>query len=338
MNKGLDVYLKHYDNLLILGDLNSDLKDGCLNAFSNVNNLKSLNKEPTCFKNPNNPSCIDLFLTNRSRYFQNTSTIETGISDFHKLVVTVLKMFYKKQKPKIIQCRDYRTFNEQLFRIELDKELAKIDLNNAELAEFHNEFLSVLNKHAPIKYKYIRANNSSYMTKSLRKEIMLRSRLRNKFLKTKTEESKQLYNKQRNLCVTLLRKAKRSYFSELDNRVLKDNRKFWKTVNPLFSEKAYQKESITIISKDTEETITKNEELAETFNSFFSSMVDNLKIEYDINRQANVFTHPVPVLRAIETFKYHPSILKIKEFMTNEGMSFSSGYTTQEKLTRHCKT
>ena len=145
------------------------------------------------------------------------------------------------------------------------------------------------------------------MTKSLRKEIMLRSRLRNKFLKTKTEESKQLYNKQRNLCVTLLRKTKRNYFAELDNRIFK-NRKFWKTVHPLFSEKAYQKESITIISKDTEEIITENEELAETFNSF-SSTVDNLKIEYDINRQSNVSTHPDPVLRVIETFKYHPSIL-----------------------------
>ena len=103
-----------------------------MNDFSNVNNLKSLSKEPTCFKN--NPSCIDLFLTNRSRYFQNTPTIETGISDFHKLIVTVLKMFCKKQKPKIIQYRNYKTFNEQLFRIELDKELAKINLNNAELA------------------------------------------------------------------------------------------------------------------------------------------------------------------------------------------------------------
>ena len=59
--------------------------------------------------------------------------IETGISDFHKLVVTVLKMFFKMQKPKFIQCRNYKTFNEQLFKIELDKELAKIDLNNAEL-------------------------------------------------------------------------------------------------------------------------------------------------------------------------------------------------------------
>ena len=135
MNKGLDVYLKH-DNLLILGDLNSDLKDGCLNAFSNVNNLKSLNKEPTCFKNPNNPSCIDLFLTNRSRYFQNTSTIETGISDFHKLVVTVLKMFYKKQKPKTIQYKNYKTFNAQLPRIELEKNLAKIDLNNTTLNSY----------------------------------------------------------------------------------------------------------------------------------------------------------------------------------------------------------
>ena len=67
------------------------------------------------------------------------------------------------------------------------------------------------------------------MTKSLRKEIMLRSRLR---------------NKQRNLCVTLLRKAKRNYLAEIDNRILKDNRKFRKTVNPLFSEKAYQKEPL----------------------------------------------------------------------------------------------
>ena len=164
------------------------------------------------------------------------------------------------------------------------------------LVEFHNESLSVLNKHAPTKYKYMLANNSSHKTKRLRKEIMLRYRLRNKFLKTKTEESNKLYNKQRNLCVTFLYKAKRIYFAELDNRILKDNRKFWQTVNPLFLEKAYQKESITRISKDTEGTITKSEELAETFDSFFSSMVDNLKIHYNINRQSNVSTHPDPVL------------------------------------------
>ena len=64
---------------------------------------------------------------------------------------------------------------------------------------------------------------------------MLRSRLRKKFLKNKTEEeSKQLHNKQRNPYVTFSLKAKRYYFAELDNRISKDNRNFWKTVNPLF--------------------------------------------------------------------------------------------------------
>ena len=60
-------------------------------------------------------------------------------------------------------------------------------------------------------------------------------------------------------------------------------------------------------------------------------MVDNLKIEYDINRHANLSTHPDPVMRAIETFKYYPRILKTKEFMTVKGMPFSFGYTTQDK-------
>ena len=160
---------------------------------------------------------------------------------------------------------------------------------------------------------------------------MLHSRLRNKLLKTKTEESKQQYDKQQNFCVNFLRKAKRNYFADLDNRILKDNRKIWKTVKPLFSGKVYQKESITIISKDTEKSIYKNEERAKTFHSLFSSMVDNLKIENDINRQANVSTHLDLVLRVIETFKYHPSTLKMKEFMTDKGIKFSFNYTTEEE-------
>ena len=42
-------------------------------------------------------------------------------------------------------------------------------------------------------------------------------------------------------------------------------------------------------------------------------MVDNLTVEYDIDMQSNVSAHPDPVLQAIETLKYHPSILRIKQ-------------------------
>ena len=66
-----------------------------------------------------------------------------------------------------------------------------------------------LDKHAPIKTKYIRANNSAFMTKDLRAAIMQRSKLRQKNLKERTNNSKHLCNMQRNLCVSLLRKTER---------------------------------------------------------------------------------------------------------------------------------
>ena len=96
LGKGLDNYIGNYDNILLLGDFNSEFSEPCFNVFCDNYNFKNLLKEPTCYKIPDNTSCIDLFLTNRLRSFQCTTTIETGISDFHKLVVTVLKIFNKK--------------------------------------------------------------------------------------------------------------------------------------------------------------------------------------------------------------------------------------------------
>ena len=103
-------------------DLNSEVSENCLNGFCSVNSLKTLNRAPTCFENPNNPSCIDLFLTNRQQCFQQTCAIETGISDFRKMVVTVMKTHYKKQKSKTIQYRNYKHFHEQSFNFELNNE------------------------------------------------------------------------------------------------------------------------------------------------------------------------------------------------------------------------
>ena len=105
LGKGLDTYISQYDNIILLGDLNIESSNPVLNDFCNVYNFFCLVKEPTCFKNPYSPSCIDCFLTNCTRSFQNTVIIERGISGFHKKVITVLKVFYKKQKPRIIQYR-----------------------------------------------------------------------------------------------------------------------------------------------------------------------------------------------------------------------------------------
>ena len=66
----------------------------------------NLANEKTCFKSKNKPSCIDLFIKNYSNSFQNTSTMATRLSDFHKNVVTVLKTTFPKSKPRVITYRD----------------------------------------------------------------------------------------------------------------------------------------------------------------------------------------------------------------------------------------
>ena len=67
--------------------------------------------------------------------------------------------------------------DNQVLQRELDNELLKIDLNNADLSEFTEIFLSILDKHAPKEQKFLRANNSNFLTKNLRKAIMKRSNI-----------------------------------------------------------------------------------------------------------------------------------------------------------------
>ena len=119
-----------------------------MSNFLNTYYLKIIVKQKTCFKNPDRPSCIDLILTNSYRSFKDTE-----LSDFHTLVVTVLKLYFPKQKPNIQTFRDYKRFPNDLFRSKLDFELSKLDVCNLEFENFSSIFIEVLNKHALMKKK-----------------------------------------------------------------------------------------------------------------------------------------------------------------------------------------
>ena len=85
--------------------------------------LNNLVKDRTCFKSVVNPSCVDLFLTNCTKSFQNTNVVSTGLSDCHKMIVTVLKTTFEKKKPKEIIYRCYKKFDKLFFREELRRKL-----------------------------------------------------------------------------------------------------------------------------------------------------------------------------------------------------------------------
>ena len=193
-----------------------------MKAFCNQYKVKSLNKEHTCFKNFNKPSSIDLFLTKFSKCFEVCLTLETGLSDFHKLIVTKMKTKHEHFPPKIVNYRDYKNFETKTLKDRLELTLE----NTTSFEELEKIFMDLLNKLASLKCKFLRANHSKFMMKELSKAIMLRTRFRRQFLKMKTPEANGKYNKQRNICVSLIRKAKRNYYESLDLNNICDNKKF----------------------------------------------------------------------------------------------------------------
>ena len=92
----IDTKLHKYENLLLLGDFNAVSSDHAFNEFCHTYHLKNLISEPTCFKNALNPSSIDVILTNRKSCFHDSKAIETGLSDHHKMILSVLKSNFEK--------------------------------------------------------------------------------------------------------------------------------------------------------------------------------------------------------------------------------------------------
>ena len=311
MGKNLDHYAPLYDNFILLGDFNSEVTDDAMLEFCEIFNLKNLVKTPTCYKNPENPSCIDLILTNRIKSFQDTTVIETGLSDFHKLTITVLKTFFRKQPPTIISYRNYKTFSQLKFRDEIDRIFSTCDIINMSNDEFVNIFMDIFNRHAPLKFRYIRANDSPFMTNQLRKAIMLRSSFKNKFNKNRTTQNHLAYKRQRNVCTSLLRRTKKVYYENLDPAVITDNKKFWKAVKPYISDKVLTSDNIILIDKD--EICEDDKNVANIFNDFFSTVVKNLNIPNIGDHLKQDVCESVSVDQAIKQYEMHPSILKIKE-------------------------
>ena len=93
-------------------------------------------------------TCIDLFLTNSPHSFQNTMTISTGLSDFHKMIITVLKSSFIKLKAKEMYCGDYKECQYQFFQGKLTLSLDRI---NKGFDSFEYTFMKTLNRHAPMK-------------------------------------------------------------------------------------------------------------------------------------------------------------------------------------------
>ena len=169
---------------------------------------------------------------------------------------------------------------------------------------------NILDRHAPRKQRHIRANQKPFMNKELHMAIMHRSKLRNRYLKDKTDKNRKKCNKQRNYCVGLSRKTKQEYYENLDITKITDNKTFWKTVGPYFRERFCDAQKITLIEND--DIVTEDAKTCEIFNDFFSNIVKNLNLKIDESHLTDSEHIHDPVDRAIFKYQNHPSIINIK--------------------------
>ena len=181
------------------------------------------------------------------------------------MTLAVLKSSFAKQKPRILSYCNYRFFDNTLFRDQVLNKLrdANLQISDKGLNYFKETFVSDLNTIAPLKNRFIRANQAPFINKETQGGVMVRPKLRKKFLKSRSESDKKAYNKQRNKCVSLLRKTRKAYYSNVNVKDVVGNKKFWKTVKSFFSDKLNNFENISLIEKGT--LLTYDFEIAETF-------------------------------------------------------------------------
>ena len=227
----LDHYLTIYEDFVIMGDFNVNESNPVMETFLNQHNYKNIIKNKTCYKSLEG-SCIDLIITSRPSLHQFSQVFETGMSDHHSVIYTMLKSTYTRLEPNILRNRSYKDFYEECFLQDLQHGLS----NNGNCSDFNNEFKEILNHHAPIKQTKVCGNTKPHINKALRKEIMKRSRLENKANKSGKEDDKRLYKIQRNKVTKLNNKLKKTYFKQ---KLPKGNnvKDFWNYCKSYFTNK-----------------------------------------------------------------------------------------------------
>ena len=109
---------------------------------------------------------IDLILTNKPSFLNKTLVSETGLSDYHKMITKVFKFHFFRLRTKVITYRNYKMFHEEKFLNDLKE--TNIITNkkdpNQNYQSLTKTFLTSVNKHAPLKKKFVRRNQVPFMT------------------------------------------------------------------------------------------------------------------------------------------------------------------------------
>ena len=323
----LDKCYMECKSVYILGDLNINFLNlpGLVNQFMNQYGLTNLVEGHTCYKNAQNPSLIDVFLSNTPARISAHLNVSVGISDFHNLICAATRIHAPIQMKRKITYRSFKKFNEQKFNDDLEKVPLHVcnvfdDIDDV-MWSFNHLLSEVVDAHAPVKTKLLKKPQLPYMNGQLRKAINVKGMLRRKFNKCNDQINWDRYRKQRNLVTSLKRKSLKEYFNQRCNKPA-NGKQFWNTVRPFMSDNQKANSSISLLEHDT--IISKPSEVCEILNEHFINIANDLSEPIDVMGKS--------VNAVLEFYKNHPSIVNIKAADNDNDVRFKFSKVTPDEV------
>jgi hypothetical protein len=303
-----------HQNILLLGDMNYDCmvptKCRPLKTIMEEYALDNVIKKPT-FLSQHGASLIDVGLTNCRNRFAEAQTTDIGLSDGHLMITAPLKTHLPRLPAKKITYRSFKEFSPEQYASDVAHipfAVAEIFDDPSDIQWIQNKLITeILDDHAPLKKKTIRATQPPFLNTKLRKAIFNKTRLRHKLEQGKCRWED--YRKQRNATTAIRRKSIKTYFKERCNGGPK-RQNFWRTVKPLTSNTTKTGNNITL--KNGNDLITEHHVVAELFNEHFTHIADDiganagpLSTDYDKTMDF--------VKASNEAHTEHPSVIRIRE-------------------------
>lgn len=271
---------KLYDNVIkkadvesiFLGDLNLNmLQPSCiLHELCDRYNLHQMVKDTTCRKS-SKETLIDVILVSNTSLFKTTFAKDINLSDYHLLVGVVMRKFAPPPKVEYRYIRmyskiDYEQASKEVRSLNLlDKVYLCADANE-KFETINSSLAEIMDKLAPRKRVKIKQNRLPVMTGVLRKAILNRNMLRNRYFKSRSKVNFAQYRKARNTVISIKRTELKEHLKSKCQGANR-NKNFWATMKPYFSKKMKTRSEIMLCENG--EIITDRNKLCSIFNEYF---------------------------------------------------------------------
>ena len=283
-SRQIEMSLSSNNEIYLMGDFNIDIKAGKLSNTKwkhviQTNDLHQLIDEPTRVT-AHPETIIDHLYTTTPESVKDIHIPKVAVSDHYPIQFTRLtgKSHIKRQQHTIIHYRSFNNFNEEQFLSDLSDNMSSLDVspNDSDLNfnNFINSFMTIFEKHAPMKTKRVKNENQPEW---FNEHIKSASKTRDMYHKAKNWPQ---YKYWRNKTTDLIRSAKKDFFAQsiADN---KDNAYLWKHIKSLNGQLHENKipDEMIYDGQPTTDTLS----ILEKLNQYFSTISERLQAEQPQN-------------------------------------------------------